>query len=673
MAARMAALLGALAYADETIVVDVADRSANSPLLKGYHFSPLNHQIYGVYSQMVYDESFEQSLSDLGGARSLGWSGDAAWVNDSAAFNGNVSVRLEPATRLSNRGLYHQGFALEAGEPYEFYAFARGTCELTVALEDWGDVRATGAATRPATAATLATQDFTVSGDNWTRVDALLKPTAGTTCGRAAVGAPPLDCGGETAEGNDGCRVCGGALTLSSDRECDVDFVYLQPGAWGRFAGLPVHKGAGDALRDSGATFLRWGGTFTETATAPRSAGDGWRLYAGPASERPPYTADHANVKPTKLRRWSRGWGAFEALDLCDAAGMAACAVALPHWTAPDALADFVEAVAASHDLKTVFVQIGNELCPEAFLRNSSLLGFGFADQVAAMEKRANALGYPHELRYVYGTFQGLTGPDRRCARNATARDLARELADAQGPCDRVFFDFHSTPSFTSDGPRHAADALDALTPAGCKVGLVVFEQNACRDGERFGAALDRAAAFNALAALGTRVAAAASSQLWTAGSHYDGCGEGHAVLLPDQVLLEPPYHAMRLSYASHHGTRLAVGDAANLSVAASAASNGGLFLRAANGLNATRPVAPVFANASAATCAAKATVLASPLAGEAYAREAGGWNGPDAPTFVAPVAAEVGCAVVGDGFARLESFDLPPLSLVVFEVSVAP
>ena len=129
-----AALLGVLACCNEAIVVDVADRSANSPLLKGYHFSPLNHQIYGVYSQMVYDESFEQSLSDLGGARSLGWSGDAAWVNDSAAFNGNVSVRLEPGARLSNRGLYHQGFKLEAGEPYEFYAFARGACELTVAL-----------------------------------------------------------------------------------------------------------------------------------------------------------------------------------------------------------------------------------------------------------------------------------------------------------------------------------------------------------------------------------------------------------------------------------------------------------------------------------------------------------------------------------------------------------
>ncbi|KAH8066633.1 hypothetical protein JL722_1085 [Aureococcus anophagefferens] len=572
-----AALLAALPYAAKTIVVDVADRSANSPLLKGYHFSPLNHQIYGVYSQMVYDESFEQSLSDLGGARSLGWSGDAAWVNDSAAFNGNVSVRLEPAARLSNRGLYHQGFKLEAGEPYEFYAFARGTCELTVALEDWGDVQATGAATRPATAATLATEDFTVSGDNWTRVDAFLKPTAGTTCGRAAVGAPPLDCGGETAEGNDGCRVCGGADAVVGPRVRRR--LRLPPaGRLGPLRGLAGAQGRRRRPARLRRDVSALGRHLHRGGAAPRSAGDGWRLYAGPASERPPYTADHANVKPTKLRRWSRGWGAFEALDLCDAAGVGACAVALPHWTAPDALADFVEAVAASHDLKTVFVQIGNELCPEAFLRNSSLLGFGSADQ-------------------------------RRRPRE--------ELADAAGPCDRVFFDFHSTPSFASDGPRNAADALDALAPAGCKVGLVVFEQNACRDGERCGAALDRAAAFNALAALGTRVTAAASSQLWTAGSHYDGCGEGHAVLLPDQVLLEPPYHAMRLSYVSHHGTRLAVGDAANLSVAASA-RQGGLFLRVANGLNATRPVAPVFANASAATCAAKATVLASPLAGGA-------------------------------------------------------
>ena len=30
----------------------------------GCHFSPLDHQLYYVYSQMVYDESFEQAISD---------------------------------------------------------------------------------------------------------------------------------------------------------------------------------------------------------------------------------------------------------------------------------------------------------------------------------------------------------------------------------------------------------------------------------------------------------------------------------------------------------------------------------------------------------------------------------------------------------------------------------
>ena len=74
--------------------------------LNGVHFSPLNHQLYFVYSQLVYDESFEQSLSPglpEGDETSMGWialSGDARWVNasldcaDDCAFNGNVSARL---------------------------------------------------------------------------------------------------------------------------------------------------------------------------------------------------------------------------------------------------------------------------------------------------------------------------------------------------------------------------------------------------------------------------------------------------------------------------------------------------------------------------------------------------------------------------------------------------
>ena len=102
--------------------------------LNGVHFSPLNHQLYFVYSQLVYDESFEQSLSpglpDGLPQPSMGWvapgpdpsetaaagsggTGTARWVNDSAAFNGNVSARLDGAgAALANRGLQLAGLAL---------------------------------------------------------------------------------------------------------------------------------------------------------------------------------------------------------------------------------------------------------------------------------------------------------------------------------------------------------------------------------------------------------------------------------------------------------------------------------------------------------------------------------------------------------------------------------
>ena len=38
-----------------------------APQLNGCHFSPLDHQLFTVYSQLIYDESFEQSISDKGG------------------------------------------------------------------------------------------------------------------------------------------------------------------------------------------------------------------------------------------------------------------------------------------------------------------------------------------------------------------------------------------------------------------------------------------------------------------------------------------------------------------------------------------------------------------------------------------------------------------------------
>jgi hypothetical protein len=152
----------------------------------GCHFSPLDHQLFYVYSQMIYDESFEQSIADKpldkwGGVNnvSLGWTEIAngslppagsgvRWLDDvKASYNGNVSLELSlppslpdgskaapeeqlragtrdpiaPRVGVAGRGLYHQGFALQQGKPYEGYVAVKAESPSTVhvRLEDWGE------------------------------------------------------------------------------------------------------------------------------------------------------------------------------------------------------------------------------------------------------------------------------------------------------------------------------------------------------------------------------------------------------------------------------------------------------------------------------------------------------------------------------------------------------
>ena len=50
------------------------------------------------------------------------------------------------------------------------------------------------------------------------------------------------------------CIKCGGefVIGLAQPGAVHVDFVYLQPGAWGRFAGLPVRKDGAEMLKTLG-------------------------------------------------------------------------------------------------------------------------------------------------------------------------------------------------------------------------------------------------------------------------------------------------------------------------------------------------------------------------------------------------------------------------------------
>jgi hypothetical protein len=239
-----------------TIDIDLAKITHQVPeAMNGCHFSPLDHQLFYVYSQMVYDESFEQSISDkpdtkeLGNEISLGWSnttntlcGDAQWINDSAyAFNGNVSVRLtlnDTADNETNtgqnrsrvgvaaRGLYHQGFQLHAHKDYIGYLAIRAKVWSTVhvRLEDWESNPRLGNEIQSSDSEPIELAHAALvhpGGDEWIVFNFTLVPSASTACLPFPFGQAPLYCSIPNSQqklppsATDSCVVCGGTLTIT--------------------------------------------------------------------------------------------------------------------------------------------------------------------------------------------------------------------------------------------------------------------------------------------------------------------------------------------------------------------------------------------------------------------------------------------------------------------------
>ena len=143
-----------------------------------------------------------------------------------------------------------------------------------------------------------------------------LTPSASTTCGSVDPSLPPeqtgVDCGGMPSPAHI-CIRCSGqfvvALMSPSAGPIHVDYVYLVPGEWGRFQGLPVLKSAAENLQEMGIKVIRQGGIFV-------SDGDGydWKLWRGPPWER----GSLGWVWKSSL---IGGWGPFELADMCQAIG----------------------------------------------------------------------------------------------------------------------------------------------------------------------------------------------------------------------------------------------------------------------------------------------------------------------------------------------------------------
>ena len=104
-------------------------------------------------------------------------------------------------------------------------------------------------------------------GNNWTKVSFELTPSADTPCEGITPGSDSdVDCGRMGPGPGHICVRCGGQLAvgLSAPGEVLVDFVWLQPGEWGRLGSLPVLKDTIETLQAIGVKAIRQGGSFTD-------------------------------------------------------------------------------------------------------------------------------------------------------------------------------------------------------------------------------------------------------------------------------------------------------------------------------------------------------------------------------------------------------------------------
>eukprot|EP00756_Hemistasia_phaeocysticola_P055443 Hpha_TRINITY_DN31388_c0_g1::TRINITY_DN31388_c0_g1_i1::g.194447::m.194447 len=211
--------------------------------------------------------------------------GDGVEANvslDSAfAFHGKASQRVEfmsgtGVVGLANRGLGAEGLYFEANKVYEGYFFAASAHPVTLTVElqlkDGG---------HPIAATTVA-----FAGGNWTRVNFTLTTSQGTVCVGVDPSSPEalsIDCGKMGSGGGHVCVSCGGQVMvgLAAPGTVHIDYVYLEPGPWGRFADLPVLKTAVDTLRGMGVSIIRQGGSFTDPAQYF------WKRWRGAPWERP--------------------------------------------------------------------------------------------------------------------------------------------------------------------------------------------------------------------------------------------------------------------------------------------------------------------------------------------------------------------------------------------------
>jgi Domain of Unknown Function (DUF1080)/Alpha-L-arabinofuranosidase C-terminal domain len=461
----------------------------------------------------VYESnSLSENVSGMWRAIRQGTAIGSFSLETQGAFSGRQSQQINftsssGAIGIENQGLNCWGMNFVKGKTYDGYVYVRASVptEFSVSLES-RDGQSVYAEKRLKTA-----------GGDWQRLNFTLKPNASDRAGRFAI-------------------------KLKQPGTLRIGYAFLQPGEWGRFAGLPVRKDVAQGLIDQGITVLRQGGSMVNAAQYR------WKKMIGPRAKRAPYAG-------TWYPYSSNGWGIFDFLNFCEAAGFLAVPDVNCNET-PEDMADFIEyvngpvnsewgrrRVADGHPkpygLK--HLEIGNE---ERVDENYFQKFKGIAEAIWARDPKiilvVGDFAYSQTIKDPF-SFNGAA------SRITTLAAQQKILQLAKGHDREVWFDVH----VGTDGPRpdfggtfSYIDALDKLAE-GARHRVVIFEYNAGNHSLR--RALANAAATIWVECDGRFPVVTSANCLQPDGQNDNDWNQGLLFLNPSQVWLQPPGYVTQM------------------------------------------------------------------------------------------------------------------------------
>ncbi|HEY4260873.1 MAG TPA: family 16 glycoside hydrolase [Schlesneria sp.] len=418
---------------------------------------------------------------------------------------------------IENQGLNRWGVHFVEGRPYEgtLWAKTEKPVDLVVMLQS-RDGSQTHAETK-----------VTVKPGEWQRLRFELTPKAPVERGRFAI-------------------------SLKQPGSVELGYAFLQPGAWGRYKGLPVRRDVVKGLIDQGIRVLRYGGSMVNHPEYR------WKKMVGPHDRRPP----HNN---TWYPYSTNGWGIIEFLDLCDALEVPGTPT-INMDESPEDMADFIDYVngpattewgrkrsesshPAPYNLKSI--QLGNEeRVDDVYFAKFQKLAAEIWKHDPQITIVVGDFVYSDVIRDPFN-FKG-------AASNITTLAAHQKILQLAKNADReVWFDLH----VGTDGPRPDStlaatlsfvDALEKLAD-GAKFKVVVFELNSGNHTQR--RAIANALAINAIARDGRIPIVIAANCLQPDGQNDNGWDQGLLFLNPSQVWIQPPGYVMQMVSSNYQPT----------------------------------------------------------------------------------------------------------------------